>query len=543
MSAKTTPAEVRVRLGDADAASAESVREAAHRTLVDLAAQLDLPIAPSVTTEAGDRIEVWINGVQCGLAERQYLLRHTAALAARVVETLHMRVGLLVTPAVTEIVWADRTARGAVPIWLAGLLRDLVEHRVRLGRLAELTDLPGSPTALFEATLSAAGRPPQIWVDPLTMQCWTTEARTDFLPYLATGLSTELGLPLPVPELRLDTELPEGCFAVELNDLRTPPLPGIRPGQILVSGTRDRVALIVEAEAEADPVVEAAINPSTGFPAALTSATHADALERLGMTTWTLSGYLTLTAAAAIRRYAAVLYRQELLRYQLAQLAPEVPVLEPMVEAIGGVEQLVRVLRQLVREGVPVADLYGIVDALYGSGEPPAPAPGLVQITTRRTRATVIEAPEIDNPLDAVLAETARQAMSWAITHKYARATSTLVVFLLGRDVERRLRDPAALATGERRTLLDRMSAELAALPEGAQRPVILTRSLVRARLRAVIAAEQPAIMVLAYEELPGDLNIQPVARIELVPDRLRRPQRCTGKWNSVSSMSRSCAL
>jgi flagellar biosynthesis component FlhA len=507
--------EVRIVLPSDEVEHSENVRARAETTLVDIIEELSLPIAPpSASVEMGDRLAMTINGVPCELPTARFLVRHTSSLEDRIVYAIHVQARLLVTSEVTRAVWStvSGSTDSAAPPWFHGLVRDLVHHRVRPARLASLPGVgaDADADALFESALSAAGRPCRITVDECTAQTVTEDRKKlrGLMTYLATGLSEELGLPIAVPRIDVDTALPEHHFAVEVGDLRVPPMPGIGPDQILVNDTAERLGPSMSATAVTNPV--------TGQPAALAPASLADELQRMGLTTWDMVGYVVLGAAEIIRRHAGTLYRLELLRYQLDRLAADHPMLGPMVEAVGGIHLVMRVLRRLVGEGVPVHNLPKIISTLYRAAPPPPAEPGRMSIATRQHRVEVVGTAEIGNVLEASLAETARVAASPAIVYKYARGTTTLVVYLLDVEVENRLRDPAELTATERRALLDMVANEISYLPPTAQIPVLLTRSALRARLRSVIATEQPKLAVVAHEELSGGLNVQPVARLSL---------------------------
>jgi len=125
------------------------------------------------------------------------------------------------------------------------------------------------------------------------------------------------------------------------------------------------------------------------------------------------------------------------------------------------------------------------------------------------------------NPINMV--SFVRVGMKRSVANKFARGTQTLVVYLLDEKIEGLVLeyispegDLKERACNEDDAILDALKAELAYLPSTAQRPVILTMVNIRPHMLEIIASEFPHISVLCYEELPSDLNIQPVARIQL---------------------------
>lgn len=516
MSGVRVPIRVVLPPGDADAVATAPAQVRA--VVADLAGQLALPVEAAATAGRGDRRHLVVDGVTCGLPGRH----PPGPPAAWIARTLHGHAPLLVTPEVAGAVWAGIAgptdgAAGAEPAWFRSLVRELVRCRVRPDRLGPLLDAPPrewlEPARLFESALSATELRVRIVVDEQTSSTWTdspAELRR-LMAFLATGLFDELGLPLAVPSLDVDPALPAHHFTVQVGDVRTVPAPGIRPDEILVNDTAERLS-----QQWPDLPVVPAVNPATGLPAAVTPASFTDRLQSADLTVWTMSGYVVLAAAEVIRLHADALYRAGLLRHQLDRLAADHPLLSPMVQELGGVPLLTRVLRRLLRDEVPIHGLPDIVASLYGAVPAPRREPDRVLIPTRRLRADVVAAPEVGDLREASLVETARGVLSAGVTHKFARGTVTLVAYILDAAVENRLHDPAELTAPERLALLDMVAAELALLPATAQQPVILTRAAVRARLRSVLVTEHPRLAVLAYEELAGDLNVQPVARLSL---------------------------
>jgi len=64
--------------------------------------------------------------------------------------------------------------------------------------------------------------------------------------------------------------------------------------------------------------------------------------------------------------------------------------------------------------------------------------------------------------------------------------------------------------------LLKNVDAELAHLPQTARRPAVVTTARAAIRVRDLFRAAYPDMPVVAYDELPPDINVQPVARISL---------------------------
>jgi len=112
-----------------------------------------------------------------------------------------------------------------------------------------------------------------------------------------------------------------------------------------------------------------------------------------------------------------------------------------------------------------------------------------------------------------------RSGIPRQISDRYAAGAQTVVAYLLDHAIEDSVSrmaagDGAPESAGDR--IVDAIRAELDLLPGSARLPVLLTRAHVRRHLRELIEDDLPAMAVLAYEELPPHVNVQPIARIAL---------------------------
>jgi type III secretory pathway component EscV len=108
-----------------------------------------------------------------------------------------------------------------------------------------------------------------------------------------------------------------------------------------------------------------------------------------------------------------------------------------------------------------------------------------------------------------------RMAMRRYISHKFTRGGNTLVVYLLSRKIEERLRSSDQLSSEDHQKIMAAVAAEVVEVPMRYQCPVILTSYDIRRQLRNMLELEFPFLAVLSYQELSPDMNIQPIARIE----------------------------
>jgi len=110
-----------------------------------------------------------------------------------------------------------------------------------------------------------------------------------------------------------------------------------------------------------------------------------------------------------------------------------------------------------------------------------------------------------------------KSGLADAIAYKYTRGGSALVVYLLDVAAEQAIAEGNDLGNlGLAPAIVRAIRAELRNLPSNAVWPILLVGDAVCASLQKMIADELPRMRVLSYSQLPPDLNVQPVARIEL---------------------------
>ncbi|QSQ28255.1 type III secretion system export apparatus subunit SctV [Pyxidicoccus parkwayensis] len=313
----------------------------------------------------------------------------------------------------------------------------------------------------------------------------------ELVPFMRDGLFVELGVRFPGVRARGNASLPPGAYQIQINEV--PVVTGQATlGHILVNDTVDRLKLMNIQGFEA-------INPATRQPAAWVPEQHRETLEAAGLTTWDVPGYIILHMAAVLRRNAREFVGVQETQTMLEQLEKAFPaIVKEVVPKVVNVLKLTDILQRLVEEEISIRDLRGILQALAEYGQV-----------------------EADN---VMLTEHVRAAQRRYISHKYARGTGTLVVYLLDPNIEEAIRGSVkrtsagahlALEPELAQEIVQAVRSECGHLPPSAQRPVILTAMDIRRYVRKLLEYEfNPSFSVLSYQELSPELNIQPVARI-----------------------------
>jgi type III secretion protein V len=313
----------------------------------------------------------------------------------------------------------------------------------------------------------------------------------ELIPFMRDGLFVELGVRFPGVRARGNASLPAGAYTFQINEV--PVVTGqAMLGNILVNDTVERLKLMNIQGQEA-------INPATRQPAAWVPEQHKDTLEAAGLTTWDVPGYIILHLAAVLRRNAREFVGVQETQSMLDQLEKAFPaIVKEVVPKVVNVLKLTDILGRLAEEEISIRDLRGILQALAEYGQ--------------------IEADNV------MLTEHVRSALRRYVSHKYARGTGTLVVYLLDPQIEEAIRSSIkrtsagthlALEPELAQEIVAAVRAECGNLPPSATRPVILTAMDIRRYIRKLLEYEfNPPFTVVSYQELSPDLNIQPVARI-----------------------------
>ncbi len=313
----------------------------------------------------------------------------------------------------------------------------------------------------------------------------------ELIPFMRDGLFVELGVRFPGIRARGNPNLPPGAYQIQINEV--PVVTGQATlGHILVNDTVDRLRLMNVQGFEA-------VNPATRQPAAWVPEQHKEMLEAAGLTTWDVPGYIILHLAAVLRRHAREFVGVQEVQTMLDQLEKAFPaIVKEVIPKVVSVLKLTDILGRLVEEEISIRDLRGILQALAEYGQV-----------------------EQDN---VMLTENVRASLKRYVSHKYARGTNTLVVYLLDPQIEEAIRSSIkrtsagthlALEPDIAQEIVQAVKNECGHLPPTAQRPVILTAMDIRRYVRKLLEYEfNPPFSVVSYQELSPDLNIQPVARI-----------------------------
>ncbi len=307
---------------------------------------------------------------------------------------------------------------------------------------------------------------------------------------LRDTLFEEKGLWYPPFHFIVDDEMRPGTFAFRINHLTTLPMVGLTRDQCLVNDTSKHLA-------KADPAVRAdpATTPASRAPGAIVSATLAPSLEAKGLTTWTQATHWALCLADALRRFGPCLIDRRITERHLAAWDVASPKLTAAVRSRFSEAAMTRIMRGLLAEAVPIRNLRAILESLLDCD----PTSGF----------------------ELALAHV-RRALRKQLAAVFSGGTMDLVVYLAEPELEELACRQATASPRDERAedaILGALRREMDNLRDNfptASRPHLLVVPESRSAVRDVIALEFPRVAVLSCAELPGQLNLQPVARLEM---------------------------
>lgn len=454
-------------------------------------------------------------------------------LTMQIAESLFANRSLLLPPKYIQQLWDGWVDDGSqYPDGFSKLLTGLIFRGVNISRLADFTeiihtcaDMGNNFDELFETSLaSLSGQRINIQVSRENYQQIYDEHGNyialpgdygdvqEMLKMMGDGLFYELGLVYRLDGIEVDDSLVGSMIRFKINDLHTPEIPGLEPGEFLVNDSADRLTLLNIKGADV-------VNPANGAEAAIVKDTGEtrEFCEQCGLTTWDTPGCILLLASHIIRRFAGALLNTNITDFMMDRLAISFPDLVSRTKQVYGQNQLTRVLRDLLDEEISIRDLRSILECILSyQGEIDVDFNKyIVFLSSPGTVAPRLSTLQPGYHQAQPLTESVRIGLKRYLSHKYTRSSNTLVVYLLDPKLESRLIETRELEPLEHQYLIAGMDLELDNLPPTAQLPVILTTTEVRLRLRYEIEKEYPRVAVVSYQELSPDMNIQPLARIK----------------------------
>jgi flagellar biosynthesis protein FlhA len=249
---------------------------------------------------------------------------------------------------------------------------------------------------------------------------------------------------------------------------------------------------------DAPPPLEGEVvaEPAFGIPSKWISETQMARAELLGLTVVDAPGVMVTHLGEILRKHAAELLGREDLKILVDKVRATSPsVVDELIPNILNMGTLHRVLSLLLDEHVPISNLTRILESLS------------------------THAPTVKDPGD--LAERVRGDMGRILCDRFRDANSRFSALVFDPRVEmefrRALHDrQLALESSRLEKLIVRLSNEWRRASFAGKETALLTDTTLRRPLRQTLARSLPELAVIAYQEVPTDFILQPVALIKL---------------------------
>ena len=348
------------------------------------------------------------------------------------------------------------------------------------------------PKARTEATDDFAPTVPLLMDVAAALQTsFSADVLNEELLKVRRALYFDLGVPFPGIQLRFNDRLPTETYAILLAEV--PVSQGrLRPGYLLVREDPDNLkALQIAFETDKKFL--------PNLPTIWVQDSLRDTLAKAGVPFMDPSQVLTYHLAFVLKKYAGDFIGIQETRFLMGAMEARFPDLVKEAQRVLPIQKIAEILQRLVSEEISVRNLRTILEALIEWGQK-----------------------EKDSVL---LAEYVRSSLKRQISYKHSSGQNILPAYLFAPKVEETVRGAVrqtsagsylALDPALSRKLLDSIKKTVGDLGASAQRPVLLTSMDIRRYVRKLIEQELYELPVLSYQELTQEINIQPLARVEL---------------------------
>jgi len=322
-------------------------------------------------------------------------------------------------------------------------------------------------------------------------KAFSSQILNDELVKIRRALFEDLGIIFPGISLRFNDTLPPENYSIMVAEI--PVSQGrLRPNHLLVrEATENLTALSIPFESDKKFL--------PNLPTIWTSADLKPALANAGIAFLEPTQLLSYHIAMVLKKYAGEFIGIQETRALLTDMEIRFPELAKEVQRVMPIHKIAEILQRLVGEEVSIRNLRAVMEALIEWGQK-----------------------EKDS---VMLTEYVRVALKRHISFRHSSGQNILPAYLLAPAVEDTVRGAVrqtsggsylALDPGISRKLLENIKSTVGDLSRSMQRPVLLTSMDIRRYLRKMIEQDLYELPVLSYQELTQEINIQPLARVEL---------------------------
>ena len=301
-------------------------------------------------------------------------------------------------------------------------------------------------------------------------------------------VALELGMVVPIIRLRDNIQLNPNQYIIKIKGIQ------VSEGEILFDHYMAMNPGFVEEEIAGIPTFE----PSFHLPAIWITEGQRERAESLGYTVVDPPSIIATHLTEVIRQHVAELLTRQDVQNLVNNLKDTNPALvEELIPKTLGIGEVQKVLQNLLREGISIRDLLTIFETLadYAS-------------TSRDTD---------------ILTEYVRQSLKRAISSKYFPPRETTSVVTLDPVVEQEIMKSVkqteqgaylALDPEKSRAILKSVEAEVKKMENMGRNPIVITSPIVRIYFKRLTEEYYRDLIVVSYNEIGSDVELQSVGMI-----------------------------
>ncbi|NLK86669.1 MAG: flagellar biosynthesis protein FlhA [Clostridiaceae bacterium] len=297
-------------------------------------------------------------------------------------------------------------------------------------------------------------------------------------------LALELGMIVPIIRLRDNIQLAPNEYQIKIKGVE------VARGELMLDNYLAMNPGLAEEEIDGIKTTE----PAFGLPAIWITEQQRDRAEMLGYTVVDSPSIIATHLTEIIKKHAHELTGRQEVQALLDNVKQNYPVIvEELIPKLMTVGEVQKVLANLLKEGVSIRDMVTILETLADY----APA-------THDTD---------------MLTEYVRQSLGRAISKKFFTDSRSSVI-TLDPKLEQLLLDSLqktetgtylSLDPGITNTILGSLSRQVQKLVQLGQQPIVLASPVVRLYFKKLTDQSIPGLVVLSYNELDPELEIQSV--------------------------------
>lgn len=294
---------------------------------------------------------------------------------------------------------------------------------------------------------------------------------------------SELGVVLPIVRVRDNLRLSPQAYRIKIRGEE------IAHGELML----DRYLAIPGSETSGQVHGIQTTEPAFGLPALWVGEAEKGRAELMGYTVVNPLSVLSTHLTEVVRAHSSDLLSRQMVQEMLNQLRTKMPAaVEGLVPDMLSLSEIQAVLRNLLRERVPIRDLGGILEVLANNA-------GITKDTN-------------------VLAEAVRQTMALTLSNQYRDQDGYLHVFTLAPQLESFLRESLGpsdgglgfqIDAGIAQQVLTRTGEQMEKLAQLGFYPILLCPRELRLAFRRLVERSFPNLAVLAFSEVSSGTKVK----------------------------------